>query len=173
MPTLKVGPLMTSGKLHLETERKRVVAVLDTNVFVAAYLSRNPNSPTKEILTRWLNDEFDLLYSVDLQAEIAEKFAAKGVAQEATELLLAALAIRGVRVEAPASAVVAIISADPDDDLVLACAVVGGATHLVTYDPHFDVLGRTYQGIQIVDGLGFLGVLRSGSEQTKPQEGVH
>jgi|CXWK01.1.fsa_nt_gi predicted nucleic acid-binding protein len=155
---------MMSGKLRLETEQKRVMAVLDTNVFVAAYLSRNPNSPTQEILARWLNDEFDLLYSVDLQAEIAEKFAAKGVAQEATELLLATLAIRGVQVEAPASAVVAIISADPDDDLVLACAVVGGATHLVTYDPHFDVLGRTYQGIHIVDGLGFLGVLRSRPE---------
>jgi len=161
---------MTSGKLRLETERKRVIAVLDTNVFVAAYLSRNPNSPTQEILGRWLNDEFDLLYSVDLQAEIAEKFAAKGVAQEATELLLAVLAIRGVRVEAPASTVVAVISADPDDDLVLACAVMGGATHLVTYDPHFDVLGGAYQGIQIVDGLGFLGVLRRRPAQPNPQE---
>lgn len=105
-----------------------------------------------------------------MQAEIAEKFAAKGVAQEATELLLAVLAIRGVRVEAPASTVVAVISADPDDDLVLACAVMGGATHLVTYDPHFDVLDGAYQGIQIVDGLGFLGVLRRRPAQPNPQE---
>jgi len=105
---------MTSGKPRVATKRRRVIAVLDTNVFVAAYLSRNPNSPTQEILARWLNDEFDLLYSVDLQAEIAEKFAAKGVAQDATELLLAAIAIRGMRVETPASAVVAMISADPD-----------------------------------------------------------
>ena len=173
MPTLKVRPLLTSGNPRVATKRKRVIAVLDTNVFVAAYLSRNSNSPTQEILARWLNDEFDLLYSVDLQAEIAEKFAAKGVAQDATELLLAAIAIRGLRVEVPASAVVAMISADPDDDLVLACAVMGGATHLVTYDPHFDVLGRTYHGIHIVDGLGFLGVLRFESEKTKPQEDVN
>ena len=32
------------------TERLR--AVFDTNVFVAAFLSRNPTSPTKELIER-------------------------------------------------------------------------------------------------------------------------
>jgi hypothetical protein len=41
------------------TERLRVV--LDTNVFVSAFLSRNPTSPTQEVIQRWLNDEFTLL----------------------------------------------------------------------------------------------------------------
>ena len=49
-----------------------------------------------------------------------------------------------------------VISADPDDDLIVACAVVGGATHIVTYDPHFEVLGEEYRGIKVVDGLTFL-----------------
>ena len=36
----------------------------------------------------------------------------------------------------------------------------GGATHLVTYDPHFEVLGGEYEGIKILDGLHFLYVVR-------------
>ena len=50
----------------MATDRSPLRAVLDTNVFVAAYLSRNPNSPTREIIDRWLRGEFDLLYSCDL-----------------------------------------------------------------------------------------------------------
>ena len=53
-----------------------------------------------------------------------------------------------------------VIVNDPDDDHILACAVVGRADYLVTYDPHFDCLGSEYQGIQILDGLHFLYIVR-------------
>ncbi|MEA3345139.1 MAG: hypothetical protein U9Q78_02660 [Chloroflexota bacterium] len=56
------------------------------------------------------------------------------------------------------------IAADPDDDLILACAVVGQAAYLVTYDHHFGVLGKEYEGVKIVDGLAFLHVVRACSE---------
>jgi len=56
-----------------------------------------------------------------------------------------------------------LILADPDDDHVLACAVVGKADYLVTYDPHFDCLGGEYQGLKILDGLHFLCVVRGDS----------
>jgi predicted nucleic acid-binding protein len=42
----------------VETER-RLRAVFDTNIFVAAYLSKSPNSPTVELLQRWLQGEFE------------------------------------------------------------------------------------------------------------------
>jgi predicted nucleic acid-binding protein len=42
---------------------KRLRAVLDTNVFVSAFLSRSPTSPTREVIQRWLADEFTLLIS--------------------------------------------------------------------------------------------------------------
>jgi predicted nucleic acid-binding protein len=35
-------------------------AVLDTNVIIAALLSKNPGSPTVELLQRWGNGEFTL-----------------------------------------------------------------------------------------------------------------
>lgn len=44
----------------IESARKR--AVFDTNVFIAAYITRNPRSPTAELFHRWRNKEFDLLY---------------------------------------------------------------------------------------------------------------
>lgn len=148
----------------MATDRSPLRAVLDTNVFVAAYLSRNPNSPTREIIDRWLRGEFELLYSIDLQAEIVEKFTAKGIGREPTELLLAALTVKGVRVDVSPAEVTAVIVPDPDDDLVLACAITGGATHLVTYDPHFNILGGDHQGIRILNGLGFLAVLRASGQ---------
>jgi len=60
----------------LETERQRLRAVFDTNIFVAAHLSKNPHSPTMELLRRWRQEEFELLYSDDLLVEVDEKFSA-------------------------------------------------------------------------------------------------
>jgi predicted nucleic acid-binding protein len=40
--------------------------------------------------------------------------------------------------------------------LVTEIAVAGGATHIVTYDPHFNALGGEHKGIEVVDGLTFL-----------------
>ncbi len=48
------------------------------------------------------------------------------------------------------------ITTDPDDDMIIECAVVGGATHIVTGDQkHLLPLGN-YQGILIVKPADFL-----------------
>jgi len=51
-----------------------------------------------------------------------------------------------------------IVSADPDDDAVVECALNGGATHIVTGDRHLLTLG-SYQGISIVSAADFLAVV--------------
>lgn len=38
--------------------------------------------------------------------------------------------------------------------------LIGGATQLVTYDPHFQVLGDHVGDVQILDGLHFLYAIR-------------
>ena len=48
-----------------------------------------------------------------------------------------------------------VVTADPDDDKVLECAVAGGATHIVTGDRHLLSLD-SYQGIPIVSATVFL-----------------
>ena len=48
------------------TDSIRKQAVFDTNIFLAAHLTKNPNSPTAELLSRWANDEFDILYGIKI-----------------------------------------------------------------------------------------------------------
>lgn len=140
----------------MATERWR--AVLDTNVVIAALKSRQPASPTAELLRRWVAGEFEVIYSAALQAEYEEKIAARAIEPVRAAGFLADLQAHGVRIEV--DTVEAVITADPDDDLVLACAILGGATHLVTYDPHFLPLGDRYRGVCILDGLHFLYLVR-------------
>jgi len=142
------------------TERLR--AVLDTNVFVSAFLSRSPTSPTQELIRRWKAQEFTLLVSDALVDELAEKLIERGISQERVIEFLALLGRLAEWVDVPDEAVKPVIEADPDDDVILACAVVGGADYLVTYDPHFDVLGGEYEGVRITRALPFLKAVREG-----------
>jgi predicted nucleic acid-binding protein len=129
-------------------------------VVLAALKSKNPHSPTAELVHRWEAGEFDLLCATDLRAEYAEKLIAKRVDQGKIAIFLTSLARLGIWVPLSEADLRPRIPADPDDDVVVACAIVGQATHLVTYDPHIHALGPTYQGIRILDGLHFLYALR-------------
>ncbi len=135
-------------------------AVLDTNVPIAAHLSRNSRSPTIELLERWRHGEFLQLYSDGMLAELADTFRARGILSDTAERYLADLIQLGEYVVVASEQVPDVIAADPDDNMILACAFVGRASHVVTYDPHFDLLQGTYQGIKILDGLHFLYVVR-------------
>lgn len=140
-------------------------AVFDANVYVAAYLSKNPRSPNKELFRRWRYDEFVLLVSPAILEEVIEKFDERGIAQALTVDLVSFVLAAAEYVMTPADEMPAKIVGDPDDDRVLACAIAGKADYLVTYDPHFDCLGGEYQGIRVLDGLHFLYVVRG---DTKP-----
>jgi len=140
------------------TERLR--AVFDTNVFVSALLSRNPTSPTQELMRRWRNEEFILLVSQALLMELVEKLQARGIGQDQIQELLATIARLAEWVDVPPEAVVSVVAADPDDDQILACAVAGRADYLVTYDPHFDLLEGKHGSIKIARALPFLWKVR-------------
>jgi putative PIN family toxin of toxin-antitoxin system len=140
------------------TEHLRVV--LDTNVIVSAFLSRNPTSPTQEIIRRWQADEFTLLVSDAIVDELAEKLIDKGIGQERVIEFLMLLVDLAEWVPVPDEDVTRRVLADPDDDHLVACALVGQADYLVTYDPHFDSLLGTHQGLQITKALPFLWAVR-------------
>lgn len=135
-------------------------AVLDTNVVVAAHLSKSARSPTRELLRRWRQGEFVVLYSDDVLVELREKLADKGVDAQSADEYIIDLLFLGERVEVTDQDFKPVVAADPDDDLILACAVRGRADYLVTYDPHLLALGNEYAGVRICDGLHFLYVVR-------------
>ncbi|MDI6794052.1 MAG: PIN domain-containing protein, partial [bacterium] len=94
--------------------------------------------------------------------ELSEKLIERGISQERVVEFLALLWRLAEWVDVPDEAVEPVIAVDPDDDFILACAVVGGADYLVTYDSHFDMLGEKYKGVHISGALPFLRAVREG-----------
>lgn len=148
-----------------ELIERPIRAVFDSNIYVAAYLSKNPRSPNKELFRRWRAREFTLLVSQAILKEVIEKFDQRGIDQALTLELVAFILADAESIDTSDEALPALIVDDPDDDLILACAIAGNANYLVTYDPHFDCLGGEFRGIRIIDGLHFLYVVRG---DTKP-----
>jgi len=142
---------------------KPIRAVLDTNVFVSAALSKNPASPTREVLERWQRGEFVLLICTPLAEEIVEKLLDHNITEDKVQSLVERLAQLAEWVEVPAAKIESLLS-DPDDNVIVACAVEGVANYLVTYDPHFDSLGGEYRGVKILKAIPFLETLRHSGE---------
>jgi putative PIN family toxin of toxin-antitoxin system len=142
---------------------KPVRAVLDTNVFVSAALSKNPTSPTREVLERWQRGEFILLICTPLAEEIVEKLLDHNITAEKVQVLVERLVQLAEWVEVPAAKIESLLS-DPDDNVIVACAMEGTANYLVTYDPHFDSLGGEYHGVKILKAIPFLEILRRSGE---------
>lgn len=138
---------------------KPIRAVLDTNVFVSAALSKNPSSPTREIFERWERMEFVLLICTPLTEEIVEKLIDHGIDESLIGALVESLAQLAEWVEISSDTVDNLLS-DPDDNIVVACAAKGKADYLVTYDPHFDILNGEYRGVTILKAIPFLQALR-------------
>ena len=143
---------------------KRPRAVFDTNVFVSASLSKNANSPTRELLERWKRNEFILLVCNQIAKELIEILSERGLTAEEIVDQISALARSAEWVIVPEEKIEDLLS-DPDDNVVVACAVEGAANYLVTYDPHFDTLGGNYRGIKIVKAIPFLEALRREDDQ--------
>ncbi len=93
------------------TERLR--AVFDTNVFVSAFLSRNPTSPTQELIRRWEGGEFVLLVSDALLEEVAGKLVERGIEQERVIEFLTLVGRLAEWVDVPPEAVRPVIADDP------------------------------------------------------------
>lgn len=142
---------------------KKPRAVFDTNVFVSSSLSKNANSPTRELLQRWKNNEFTLIICDQIAKELLEKLYQRGVSQNTINEQIDALSSAAEWVVVPEEKIEDLLS-DPDDNVVVACAVEGKANYLVTYDPHFDSLKGNYKGIKIVKAIPFLEVLRENGE---------
>lgn len=143
---------------------RSIRAVLDTNVFVSATLSKNPSSPTREILERWKNGEFVLLICTLLAEEIVEKLVDHRIDENLISTLVERLAQLADWVEVPPEKIENLLS-DSDDNIIVACAVEGGANYVVTYDPHFDSLDGEFRGVKILKAIPFLEVLRKSEKQ--------
>jgi putative PIN family toxin of toxin-antitoxin system len=134
----------------------------DTNILVSATISGR--GAAAEILDAWRRGEIDLVLCEEIVAEFEDVLRRPRIQQHyrgitAETIAASAAALRRYSVLVDVSAVAQVIAEDPDDDIVLACAVTGMASHIVTRDAH--LLGlRDYQGIQILPPAELLATVR-------------
>ncbi|HID61365.1 MAG TPA: PIN domain-containing protein [Anaerolineae bacterium] len=100
----------------LVTDPARLRAVFDTNVVVAALLSRNPQSPLIKLVRRWRRGEFELLYCADLLSEYREKLTAKNIQADKARRFLDDLVSKGIFIVLASADIVPRV---PDDPVVL------------------------------------------------------
>jgi predicted nucleic acid-binding protein len=112
------------------------------------------------LIDRWLAGEFDLLVCEAIVDELIEKLSNHNVGRSDIEEFVARLDSMAEWVDISVEAIARCIPGDPDDDVVVACAVLGNADFLVTYDPHFAPLGDVYEGVRISKALPFLWAVR-------------
>ena len=119
--------------------------VLDTNVLISALIS---HGKPRRLLIR-LFREHEPVSSRQMLAELEDVLSRSkfGLTRSRVDEFLGILVKRFIVSEV--EEIPELISEDPDDDVVLATALAGGADYIVTGDGH--LLGlREYQGIRIV-----------------------
>jgi putative PIN family toxin of toxin-antitoxin system len=138
-----------------------VRAVIDPNVVISGLLSSS-GTPAKVI--RAAGVSFQLVWSPGIVAEclrvidyprVAKVLRAEGREDQAREVVLA-LAAGADMVAHEMLPRLAVVKADPDDDLFLATALAGGASVVVSGDRrHLLPLGQ-FGGVRIIDPANFL-----------------
>jgi putative PIN family toxin of toxin-antitoxin system len=130
-------------------------AVLDTNVFVSAFLLRGRLNAVVELV---MQERFIWLLSEGILEEYARVAARPLYGLSPTELhtLLFQVKERAEWVRVTSQLVV--VTADPSDDQFLACAVDGRADWIATGDRHLLAL-RTFRGVRIGSPAEFLRTL--------------
>ena len=142
---------------------ERISAVFDTNVFVSAFLSKSATSPARELLSRWRRQEFILVVCQQQMDELIAKLFQLRIPEQLIVRLVADIELLAESFTLDADRIPRVITADPDDDVMIACATQAHADFLVTNDRHFDMLEGFYQHVRIVDTLHFLWMVRGDS----------
>lgn len=133
----------------------KYVAVFDTNILLSALFSLNGNpfrclalakiGQAESVTCQEILDEF--VEKLLLKFKFSEE-----TAQAAIEEVLSFSRLVVI------SGTLKAVPNDPDDDMVIECAVVGKATHIVTGDKHLLALSA-YQGISVVKASEFVRLL--------------
>ena len=133
-----------------------VIVVFDTNILVSALLSLR-GSPFRclalaregvieSVTCQEILDEFEEKLRVKLKYAPERARTAVAEVRDFSRLVSITNTLR-------------VVPADPDDDKVVECAVVGKATHIVTGDRRHLLPMRSYQNIAIVTASDFLALV--------------
>lgn len=148
--------------------------VLDTDILARAAAS--PSGPAGELFERIAADH-TLLVSSELLEELSEVLGREWVRRlnQRREIDIAEFVgsiEAGGRLVLPPESLPRVVPGDPDDDLIVAIAVMGRADVICTLDRHFDhVTVREYcrqRTIEIMSDVALLTRLRKMEEESPP-----
>lgn len=138
-------------------------AALDTNVFVSGTIGVGVPS---QIIDHWRNQSFVMVCSPQLLSEYEDVLSRPrvmkytGLSPKENTRYIQEVKSRAYLTNGMIA--LDLLETDPDDNMVLACAIEGTATHLVTGNTkHFPI--KQYKGIQIVTPRDFLNILTQSS----------
>jgi uncharacterized protein len=136
------------------------LVVPDANVLVSAILALHPNAPSRRVLDAWVEHRFDILLSENLIGEARRTLEKRYFRERVSESQINSELDRLRRLAVLTSISVEVhgVATHPEDDLVIATAVSGGADYIVTGDAKLIDL-KVYEGVQICSPRDFLWVL--------------
>jgi putative PIN family toxin of toxin-antitoxin system len=132
-----------------------IQAVLDANVIVASLPA--PDGLLKDLTDQWLSGRFDLVISEHIFREVAHAWSKRYWRARLDPITAEqySRAPSGRSQPVSITSTVSGIAAHPEDDLVIATALSGNASVIVTGDREFLPV-RQYEGIEIILPLDFL-----------------
>ena len=113
-----------------------IMCVIDTNILVASFAEL---SPIHWVFEKIRDHEIDISVTTDIIEEYAEmtaKFYSPQASKDLVELLISAGNVRQVIPYYQWH----LISADPDDNKFVDCAICSEAAFILTHDKHFNIL---------------------------------
>lgn len=132
------------------------VVVFDTNILISALISLHGNpfrclALAKEALVESVTCNDILL---EFAGKLVKKFG-----HAPSQANAAAEEVRSISRVVLVSGECEVVASDPDDNMILECASVGGAEYIVTGDHHLLDL-RAYQGTEILTAARFLELVK-------------
>lgn len=138
-------------------KRKKLRAVVDTNLFISGLFGRDSLSARLQDL--WINREFELVTSIEILKEVSRVLRYPRIRQkfnpkEETLKRFFRLVFRKALITKDIYKTDRIAD-DPSDNKFLGCALEGEADYIISRDPHLRNV-KQFHGINIVDVKTFL-----------------
>ncbi|MBU0569204.1 putative toxin-antitoxin system toxin component, PIN family [Patescibacteria group bacterium] len=119
--------------------------VLDTNVYIASFLSKGLSS---DILLLGKDKKIEVFTSAEILEEVERKLIDKFNVDKKRRQVFLDLAMRSAKIVFP-SQKLEVIKIDPDDNKILECAVEAEASLIISMDKHLLKL-KSYKNIGVV-----------------------
>lgn len=136
-------------------------AVLDSTILVSAFLT--PGGAADAVLQGGIEDRFTCILAEEILEETTRRLHSPRLQQRygyaAADIEVFRVALRASFTLVSGLPPLTGIVRDPNDDMVVACAVAGSAAYVVTRDLDLLSLG-TYEDIAMVTPESFLALLR-------------